>query len=216
MADRYRRLGLVDSLLIRFEQGLRVLDGQSREGSRVSPADAASEGSMTSTQRRHVASLMRVNHAGEIAAQALYHGQALTARGTGLRATLECAADEENDHLDWCRRRVDELGGRTSRLDPLWYAGSFVVGAVAGLAGDRSSLGFLAETERQVVRHLDGHIAELPRADDKTRAVLSQMRDDERRHATTAIEAGAAELAPPVKRVMKFAAALMTRTAYWI
>jgi len=160
--------------------------------------------------------LMRVNHAGEVAAQALYHGQSLTARDPSVRAALERAAREENDHLVWCRDRLAALGGRTSRLDPLWYAGSFAIGALAGLAGDRWSLGFLAETERQVVAHLEDHLARLPPGDRQSRAVLEQMREDEGRHATTAMAAGGGELPPPLRHLMRLTSRIMTRTAYWI
>jgi ubiquinone biosynthesis monooxygenase Coq7 len=159
---------------------------------------------------------MRVDHTGEVAAQALYHGQALTARTSGTRDAMEQAAREEGDHLRWCAERLVELDDKPSRLDPLWYMGSFLIGAAAGLAGDRWSLGFVAETERQVVRHLDGHLSSLPQGDARSRAILEQMRVDEGVHATTAIESGAADLPQPVKRLMTATARLMTETAYRI
>jgi ubiquinone biosynthesis monooxygenase Coq7 len=159
---------------------------------------------------------MRVNHAGEVAAQALYHGQALTAKNPDLRRALEQSALEEDDHMHWCRQRLAELGGRTSLLDPFWYAGALTFGAVAGLAGDRVNLGFLAETEHQVVAHLTDHLSRLPESDGRSRAVLVQMRADEAAHARTAEDRGAIELPSPVKRAMRFASRVMTRTAYFV
>lgn len=159
---------------------------------------------------------MRVNHAGEVCAQALYQGQALTARNTDVRAKLERAAQEENDHLAWTAERLGELGARPSYLNPLWYTGSLAIGAIAGMIGDRWSLGFLAETEHQVVEHLEGHLTRLPAEDRRSRALVEQMREDEGRHATTALEAGASELPLPARRIMRLVAKVMTTTAYWI
>ena len=166
--------------------------------------------------RRHAAGLMRVNHAGEIAAQALYHGQALTAREPAVRARLHAAAREETDHLAWCEQRVRELQGRTSLLAPAWYAGSWLIGALAGLAGDRLSLGFVAETERQVVEHLESHLRELPASDLRSREVVERMRDDEARHGAAARDSGASELPEAIRRLMRHTARVMTRTAYRI
>jgi ubiquinone biosynthesis monooxygenase Coq7 len=176
--------------------------------SAVAPADES--------ERRRAAGLMRVNHAGEIAAQGLYHGQALTARLPETRAALRQAAAEEGDHLAWCRERLDELGARPSLLDPLWYAGSVAIGALAGLAGDRMSLGFMAETERQVEGHLASHLGKLPAADRRSRAIVEQMQADEAGHGRAALAAGAAELPEPVPRLMRLTARIMTGTAYWI
>jgi ubiquinone biosynthesis monooxygenase Coq7 len=159
---------------------------------------------------------MRVNHAGEIAAQGLYHGQALTARTPETRAALRRAAAEEGDHLAWCRDRLDELGSRTSVLNPIWYAGSVAIGAVAGLFGDRASLGFMAETERQVEGHLAEHLERLPTDDARSRAIVEQMQADEIGHGQAAIAAGGARLPDPVPRLMRLTARLMTGTAYWI
>jgi ubiquinone biosynthesis monooxygenase Coq7 len=159
---------------------------------------------------------MRVNHAGEIAAQGLYHGQALTARNPATRALLEQAARDESDHLAWCEQRLKELNDRPSLLDPLWYAGSFAIGALAGLAGDRHSLGFVAETERQVERHLDGHLGELPADDARSRAIIEQMRADERAHGEMAQAAGGVTLPRPVQSLMRTTARIMTTTARWI
>lgn len=183
---------------------------------RPNPALAEASAELADGERRHVAALMRINHAGEVAAQALYHGQALTARNPQLRETLRDAADEEGDHLAWCDERLRELGSRPSLLNPLWYAGSFAIGALAGACGDRVSLGFLVETERQVEGHLDDHLARLPTADARSRRVLEQMKSDEIRHGNTAHSAGAAELPGPVKLLMKLTSRVMTRTAYWL
>ena len=156
---------------------------------------------------------MRVNHAGEVCAQALYQGQALTARGQQTRSQMEQAAEEENDHLIWCRHRVHELGGHTSLLNPLWYTGSLAIGAFSGLLGDRWSLGFLAETERQVVKHLDGHLQRLPEDDEKSRAILKQMKIDEGEHCTTALDAGGSELPVPARKLMTLVSRVMTTAA---
>ena len=170
----------------------------------------------TDAERRASAALMRVNHAGEIAAQALYHGQALVARSTKTRELLLKAAREETDHLAWCEARLRELDSRPSLLNPLWYAGSFAIGAAAALLGDRASLGFVVETERQVEGHLDEHLARLPPDDDRSRAILETMRTDEIAHGLSAKAAGGAELPSPVRVLMRSTARLMTSTAYWI
>jgi ubiquinone biosynthesis monooxygenase Coq7 len=202
-----------DQLIAQFDRALRTVSGVA-EASRPSPADASPEAQLDAEERRHAAALMRVNHVGEVCAQALYQGQALTARDPHARQALERAAREEEDHLAWSAQRVAELGGRTSLLNPLWYAGSFAIGTVAGALGDRWNLGFLAETERQVEEHLSGHLARLPQEDVRTRSVVEAMRADEARHRDSALELGAAELPRPVKRAMRLAAGLMTRIAY--
>jgi ubiquinone biosynthesis monooxygenase Coq7 len=183
---------------------------------RPNPARTEVSAELADPERRHVAALMRINHAGEVAAQALYHGQALTARNPQLRETLRQAADEEGDHLAWCDERLRELDSRPSLLNPLWYAGSFAIGALAGACGDRVSLGFLVETERQVEGHLEDHLARLPAGDARSRSVLEQMKRDETRHGDTAQSAGAAELPAPVKLLKKLTSRVMTRTAYWL
>jgi ubiquinone biosynthesis monooxygenase Coq7 len=203
----------LDRLIAEFDRALRTVSGVAL-ASRGSPGDAAPEVELSAQDRTHAAALMRVNHVGEVCAQALYQGQALTARDPNARRALERAASEEEDHLAWSAQRVAELGGRTSLLNPLWYAGAFAIGTVAGALGDRWNLGFLAETERQVEEHLSGHLARLPQEDARTRAVVEAMRADEARHRETAVELGAAELPRPVKRAMRFAAGLMTRIAY--
>lgn len=205
----------LDRLIVAFDKGLRTVCA-SAHAARPAPGADFPEAQLTDADKRHVASLMRVNHTGEVCAQALYHGQALTARDPKTRAGLERAAAEETDHLAWTEQRIDELGGRKSLLDPFWYAGSFALGAGAGLVGDRWNLGFLAETEHQVEQHLERHIARLPGADRRSHAILERMKADEIGHAVFAERQGAAELPLPVKLGMKLVAKLMTGTAYWI
>ena len=205
-----------DQLLGGLDQALRTVFGPPPEAQRPSPAAAMPEADLDAAQRELAARLMRINHAGEICAQALYQGQALTAQLPNVRDKMEQAATEENDHLAWTAERLRELGAHTSYLNPLWYAGSFAIGATAGLAGDRWSLGFVAETERQVVKHLDSHLEQLAPADEKSRAILNQMREDEGKHATVAIESGAAALPEPIRQTMRLMSKVMTATAYWI
>jgi ubiquinone biosynthesis monooxygenase Coq7 len=205
----------VDRLIVSFDRGLRTLFGPATSA-RETPGGELPDAQMDAPQREHAAALMRVNHTGEVCAQALYQGQALTARSSVARAELERAAQQETEHLAWTGQRIDELGGRRSLLNPLWYAGSFAMGAAAGLLGDRWSLGFLAETERQVVDHLDAHLGKLPGEDHKSRAILEEMRMDESRHATTASEHGGADLPSPARGLMRIASVIMTRTAYWL
>ncbi|RJQ47014.1 MAG: 2-polyprenyl-3-methyl-6-methoxy-1,4-benzoquinone monooxygenase [Gammaproteobacteria bacterium] len=211
-----RSYSLADRILMGLDEALRtVCAPASAQRPAPGPADS-SDAKLDAGSQAEAARLMRVNHAGEVAAQALYRGHALSAGKPELRAHMERAAAEENDHLAWCEQRVRELGGRTSALNPVWYAGSFAIGLVSGLAGDKWSLGFVVETERQVVRHLDNHIARLPQEDGRSRAILEAMRADEAMHATQAVEAGAAELPQPVKRLMALSAGVMTGTAYWL
>ena len=204
-----RHLSLTDRLLDELQHGLSTCHLRPPEAARPYPAADVEEAELTPGLQAHVAGLMRVDHAGEIAAQALYHGQAITARSLRLKKAMEQAAVEENDHLAWCRERLEELGSRPSRLDPLWYAGSFAIGVAAGLAGDRVSLGFLAETEHQVVEHLDGHLESLPPADGRSRAILEQMRVDEGEHAHAAERNGALPLPGAVRGLMRRVAHLM-------
>jgi ubiquinone biosynthesis monooxygenase Coq7 len=213
MNTRHRPRSLVDALIREFDRGLRTV-AAANVAARPNPAGPAPESVTDAAARRHAAGLMRVNHAGEIAAQALYHGQALTARDPGIRATLLDAARDETDHLAWCEARVRELDSHTSLLAPVWYAGAFAIGAVTGLAGDRTSLGFVAETERQVVEHLESHMHELPDGDERSRRIVSQMQDDEARHGSDARNAGGRELPRPIRELMRRAARVMTRTAY--
>jgi len=205
----------LDAAIEAFDRALRsVFDGH--RAARPSPARSFDEGGLNASERSHAAALMRVNHVGEVCAQALYQGQALTARDRGNRRALEHAALEEQDHLVWSSERIRELGDRPSLLNPLWYAGAFALGAAAGALGDRWNLAFLAETERQVEAHLDGHLGQLAPCDARTRALVAAMRDDEARHRDTALALGAAELPGPVKAGMRAMAKLMTTIAYRI
>ncbi len=221
MPASLRHLSPLDRILSVVDQGLRV--------SWASPRATAASGRPTPgaggdlapapldpATARHVAGLMRVNHAGEVAAQALYHGQALVARDPAVRNFLQAAALEEGDHLLWCAERLESLHSHTSRLNPLWYAGSVVIGAIAGLCGDAISLGFIAETERQVEGHLDAHLTRLPVADTISRAIIEQMKQDEVQHRQHALARGGAALPAPVRAVMRAVAKLMTSSAYWV
>jgi ubiquinone biosynthesis monooxygenase Coq7 len=205
----------VDVLLACADRALRTLFAPATSG-RAIPGEQSPEAQLTDAQREHARGLMRVNHTGEICAQALYDGQMLVARDERVRALLARAASEETEHLAWTERRLTELGGRKSVLNPFFYAGSFALGALAGLAGDRWSLGFLAETERQVEQHLDGHLRRLPADDAKSRAVLEQMKADEAGHAVSARREGAAELPAAVRNAMHAASKLMTGSARWL
>jgi len=211
-----RRYSSVDRLLINADQALRTLFGRPQTTERPNPADAHLEPELRNDQRRHIARLMRINHTGEVCAQALYQGQALTAKLPETRDRMERSAEEENDHLAWCADRLDELGARKSLLNPLWYAGSFAMGASAGLAGDKWSLGFVVETERQVENHLAGHLEQIPAQDGKSRSILEQMKADEVRHAQVAKAAGGVDLPAPIQAAMKLTSRIMTRTVYWI
>ena len=205
----------IDRFIVGFDKGLRTLFAPAQT-LRPVPGEAIPDASLDEAQRQRSASLMRVNHSGEVCAQALYQGQALTARDTAAKQALEQAAQEETEHLAWTERRIAELGGSKSVLNPLFYAGSFAIGAMSGLLGDKWNLGFLAETERQVVRHLEGHLERLPAEDQKSRAIIEQMRADEARHATSALDHGGADLPAPVKAAMKASSKMMTETAYWL
>jgi ubiquinone biosynthesis monooxygenase Coq7 len=205
----------LDELIAGFDRALRTVSGVA-DASRPSPAHALPDAGLDAAERVHAAALMRVNHVGEVCAQALYQGQALTARDPYARETLERAAREEEDHLAWSAERIHELGGRTSLLNPLWYAGAFAIGTIAGALGDRWNLGFLAETERQVEEHLSGHLEKLPQEDGRTRALVAAMRADEAAHRETALRLGAAELPAPARLAMRLASKLMTTVAYRI
>lgn len=205
---------LVDSLLVAADDALRALSGAATA---ARPSPATERTIPAGDEDRELSGrLMRVNHTGEVCAQALYSGQALVARDPSIRRALQLAASEERDHLAWCRDRIGQLGSRASVLDPLWYAGSFAWGVVSGLAGDRWSLGFLAETEDQVERHLEGHLERLPGDDHASRAIVRQMREDEARHGATGRALGGRELPAPVKAAMRAAARVMTGTTYWV
>jgi len=205
-----------DQLIMSADTALRTLFGEPIITERGYPADDISEVEFSEQEKKHIAGLMRVNHCGEVSAQALYQGQSLTSRNSEIREKLRQAALEENDHLDWTKNRLQELGSNTSILNPLWYGGSFAIGAFAGAIGDKWNLGFLAETEHQVVEHLESHLNKLPGGDLRSRAILEQMKTDELKHATTAIEQGAAELPPPVKKLMAAMSKVMTGSAYYL
>jgi ubiquinone biosynthesis monooxygenase Coq7 len=209
-------LTAIDRLIVELDHGLRTAFGPPPKPARANPAREEDESDLPAADRDLAGRFMRINHAGEICAQGLYQGQALTARLPRVRKKMEQAAQEENDHIAWTAERLHELESHRSYLNPFWYAGSFTLGAVAGLAGDRWSLGFVAETEKQVVRHLEGHLQRLSREDRKSRAILESMREDEGHHATTAITAGAASFPEPVQRAMEFASKLFTTASYWI
>ena len=204
----------LDRLLAEADRALRTVFAPAEAPDRTSPGNAHPRVDLDDAQRRHVAGLMRINHAGEVCAQALYYGQAAVARDVGLRAHLMQAAREEGDHLAWCETRLHELGSHPSVLNPFWYAGAFSIGATAGLIGDRLSLGFVVETERQVESHLGEHLARLPDGDERTRAVLQQMKSDEVEHGANAKARGAMELPWPLPRLMQIAADALRAVAY--
>lgn len=209
----YTRL---DELCLGLDQMLRTLAGNATITARPSPAKDLSEPDLTEAERKQSANIMRVNHAGEVAAQALYQGQRLMSHNKSLQAKLQNAALEEEDHLNWCAIRINELGSHTSYLNPFWYAGSFVIGMAAGFVGDSWSLGFVAETEQQVVEHLEKQLHDLPKNDQKSSEVLRQMQLDEAHHRDDAITSGAAILPLWIKKLMGLSASVMVKTAYWI
>lgn len=210
--EALRSYSLSDQCIGHVDQALKNIFLR-HETQRPYPADTVDESDLSDQDKALSAGLMRVNHAGEMAAQALYQGQSLTARDKTIRDKLRSASVEESDHLNWCRTRLDELGEQPSKLDPFWYAGSFVMGVAAGVVGDRWNLGFLAETEHQVVRHLESHLAQLPAQDKRSRAIVSQMREDEQKHADLAEHLGAAVLPKPVQGLMKLTSKVMTTLA---
>ena len=211
-----RQLTTLDRLLVSVNNALRTVAAPAGRSARANPAERLEDAELDAAARAHAAGLMRVNHAGEVAAQALYQGHAAVARDRNIEAQMQQAADEEFDHLAWCEERIHELGEDVSRLSPFWYAGAFAIGAASGILGDKWSLGFIAETERQVCAHLDEHLDGLPEEDRRSRAIVTQMRDEEQEHGENAVSAGAAELPLPVKRLMTLTAKIMTKTAYRI
>lgn len=204
----------IDGFIIEFDRALRSIVGATPMRRPVPDSSAMYETELSAEEKNHAAGLMRVNHVGEVCAQALYQSQKLHAKSDDLKNKLEHAAIEEEDHLAWCERRLEELDSRPSLLNPVWYAGSFVLGSIAGLAGDKISLGFVAETEKQVEHHLDDHLKELPSNDHRSRAIVAQMRADEIAHGQMAIQEGGVELPSAVQKVMKTMAKVMTVTAY--
>ncbi len=205
----------IDKIIIGFDSALRTLLTPAQT-LRPVPGSALPEAELSDTEKKLSSALMRVNHVGEVCAQALYQGQGLTARNTEIQQTLMQAAREETEHLAWTERRIAELGGRKSLLNPVWYGSSFAIGVVAGLLGDKWNLGFLAETEHQVGMHLAGHLERLPSQDEKSRAIVKQMSIDEASHANMALSYGGADLPLPVKITMKLGSKVMTHTAYWV
>ena len=211
-----RQYSAIDRALIRLQQTMTSVAVPGAGATRANPAGATGEAALSDAERRHAAGLMRVNHAGEVAAQALYQGHALAARTREVREHMLQAAAEERSHLVWCEERLKELGEAPSKLDPLWFAGSFAIGAIAGLAGDRWALGFVEETEKQVSAHLNGHLDKLPEDDARSRAIVEAMRLDEERHGREAVAAGARPLPKPLQALMRGVARIMTRSAYWV
>ncbi|MCH8071432.1 MAG: 2-polyprenyl-3-methyl-6-methoxy-1,4-benzoquinone monooxygenase [Proteobacteria bacterium] len=211
-----RRLSPFDRFLAGIDGAIRAAAAAPIRASRPNPATDIPEATLSADEKSHSAGLMRVNHAGEIAAQGLYQGHAAVVRDPRIEQQMQAAAGEELDHLGWCEERLGELGSGPSKLRPVWYAGAWMMGAVSGILGDKWSLGFIEETERQVAEHLAGHLDRLPENDAKSRAIVGQMRDEEQRHGANAREAGAAELPGPVRGLMRLTAKVMTGTAYWI
>jgi len=211
-----RQLDPLDRLLSGIDHALRATTSTPTRASRPNPAAEVPETTLSSDEKSHAAGLMRVNHAGEIAAQGLYQGHAAVAHDPGIEQQMQAAADEELDHLGWCEERLGELGSGPSKLRPFWYAGAWAMGAASGVLGDKWSLGFIEETERQVSEHLTGHLDRLPPNDAKSRAIVKQMRDEEEQHGANARVAGAAELPRPMRRLMRLTAKVMTGAAYWI
>lgn len=209
------RQSTLDKIICEFDTGLRTLLAKPHS-LRPHPDQNLADAALSDTDKRHAAALMRINHTGEVCAQALYSGQALTARTAATSNTMQQAAREETEHLAWCETRIQELGGHTSLLNPLFYAGSFAIGAIAGALGDKWSLGFLEETEKQVGEHLNNHLKQLPVTDEKSRKIVEQMHIDEAKHANDAKHLGAAELPTPVKFCMKQMSKVMTATTYHI
>jgi len=205
-----------DKLIIEFDRGLRTLSHNSVRTQRENPAKAVTANHMSADDMKLSARLMRVNHAGEVAAQGLYHGQAITAKNATTQANMDAAAREEGDHLAWCQERLNELNSHASIFSPVWYLGSFAIGATAGLLGDKWSLGFVAETEAQVEEHLQDHLRRLPAQDNKSQAIIQQMQQDEHEHGQTAKSLGGAELPTPAKKLMSSISHVMKVGAYWV
>ena len=213
---RQRQLSLFDRMISEADSVLRTITNRGHSAGRPSPSEGHTDTDLSAAERRHVAGLMRVNHTGEVCAQALYQGQALTAKTAGTRTEMQEAAQEEIDHLVWCEERLDELGARPSALNPIFYGASLAMGAAAGLVGDRVSLGFVHATEERVASHLRSHLKALPDTDRKSQLILQQMLEDEERHGENALNAGGMELPEQVKTVMSQVAKLMTGSTYWI
>lgn len=215
-AKPLRKISLIDNIIANADQVLQTLNKNTVKPDRQSPAKQQPETELSEQEKKHIAGLMRINHAGEVCAQALYQGQALTARNEQVRAAMAHSAKEEIDHLAWCEERINDFGSHTSHLNPLWYAMSFGIGAIAGAIGDKVSLGFVAATEDQVCEHLEQHLTQIPHKDKKSRAIIEQMLKDEAEHAEVAIEQGGLHFPQPVKKAMTFVSHVMTKATYKI
>jgi ubiquinone biosynthesis monooxygenase Coq7 len=211
-----RNFSFFDKLCLQFDRALKTLDNQITTTGRGSPAKAANDDQLTAAEQKKSAALMRINHVGEICAQALYQGQAFTSKSKAIQQKMQQAAKEENDHLQWCYDRLQQLDSRVSYLNPFWYAGAYIMGAFAGTLSDGWSLGFVVETENQVEQHLASHLDQLPVNDHKSRAIVEQMKIDEAQHAAEAQQLGAKTLPTWIKSIMRFQARVMTTTAYWV
>ncbi|MBV9576510.1 MAG: 2-polyprenyl-3-methyl-6-methoxy-1,4-benzoquinone monooxygenase [Gammaproteobacteria bacterium] len=214
--DIFRHYSIIDRLCLNVDQAVRALSNNVKTTGKPYPAKEIEEFSLNDQQRQQAAALMRINHAGEICAQALYHGQSIISRTQAIQEKMQQAAIEEGDHLAWCQQRLEELGSHVSYLNPLWYAGSFCIGMVAGMVGDKWSLGFVVETERQVIKHLEMHFHLLPAEDKRSYTVLKQMEEDEGKHRDEAMACGANELPVLVKKAMAFTSKIMVKIAYWV
>lgn len=210
-----RHYTLFDKICLGIDQAVRALTDNTQTTGQLYPAHEVESTPLSDEQRKHSAALMRINHAGEICAQALYHGQGIVSKSPVIQQKMQQAAMEEGDHLAWCRQRLYELDSHTSYLNPLWYAGSFCIGMAAGMIGDKWSLGFVVETERQVIRHLESHLHTLPANDERSYKILTQMEKDEAKHRDEALAAGARELPGIVKQGMALTSKIMVKTAYW-
>lgn len=211
-----RHFTFLDRFCLSVDQVVRALSDNPKSTGKANPAAKLPEADMSEQERAAVAAMMRINHAGEICAQALYHGQGVASRCKEVTVKFQQAALEEGDHLAWCSQRLTELGSHTSYLNPLWYAGSFCIGMAAGMVGDRWSLGFVAETERQVIKHLEGHLHKLPKQDLRSQHIIKQMEKDEAHHRDEAVEAGANELPGLIKKFMALTSKIMVKTTYWV
>lgn len=216
MITKSRNYTILDRVCLSVDQVIRTLSDTSQNTGRMNPAENIEQSMLSEQQMKHSAGLMRVNHAGEVCAQALYHGQALFSLSEEVAVKMREAAVEEGDHLKWCKLRLDELGSHTSYLNPFWYSGSFCIGMIAGMIGDKLSLGFVAETERQVVNHLEKQLALLPEQDLRSAKILQQMEEDESKHRNDAIASGAKELPEIIKAAMALVSKIMVKTSYWI
>lgn len=211
-----RQYSFLDKICLGIDQAVKSLTDSLQTNPTTYPAQHVEDSQLNEKQKKHSAALMRINHAGEICAQALYHGQGIVSKSAAVQEKMQHAAKEEGEHLAWCKTRLDELGSHVSYLNPVWYVGSFCIGMIAGIAGDKWSLGFVAETEKQVIKHLAGHLQLLPAQDLRSYTILQKMEEDEARHRDEAILLGAKELPSPIRHCMAFTSKIMVKTAYWV